>query len=229
MTIELEEILMLQNRSPFDNPFDNPNAGNTSNIGATPPQLVGTKFVLRRKILKLIGASFYVHDANDAIVLYADQKAFKLKEDIRVYSGEDKTVEVLRIAARSIMDFSAAYDVYDSASNQKLGVLRRKGMKSMMRDEWQILDAQDREMGLIQEDSTVLALARRFVEFISLLVPQKYSITIGNRAVGQFAHVFNPLSSKIEADFSADPDAILDRRLALAAGVLMCAIEGKQG
>ncbi|MBW3636810.1 MAG: hypothetical protein KY445_10165 [Armatimonadetes bacterium] len=198
-------------------------------MGAPPPQLAGARFVLRRKILKLIGAAFYVHDANDAVVLYADQKAFKLKEDIRVYSGEDKTVEVLRIAARSIMDFSAAYDVYDSASNQKLGVLRRKGMKSIVRDEWQILDAQDREMGLIQEDSTVLALMRRFIEFIALLVPQKYSITVGNRPVGQFTHVLNPFSSKIEADFSPDTSGVLDRRLALAAGVLMCAIEGKQG
>jgi hypothetical protein len=216
---------MLQSRSPFDNS----STGSPSNIGAVPTQLAGTRFVLRRKILKLIGSAFYVHDANDAVVLYADQKAFKLKEDIRVYSGEDKTVEVLRIAARSIMDFSAAYDVYDSASNQKLGVLRRKGMKSIMRDEWQILDAQDREMGLIQEDSTVLALIRRFVEFAALLVPQKYSISIGNREVGQLTHVLNPLSSKIEADFSADANGVLDRRLALAAGILMCAIEGKQG
>ncbi|HEX8465368.1 MAG TPA: hypothetical protein VF627_12200 [Abditibacterium sp.] len=208
---------MQNDRSPFSSP------------SAPASNLTGQKFLFRRQILKLIGAAFYVYDENNQLVLYADQKAFKLKEDIRVYSAENKQTEVLRIAARSIMDFSAAYDVYDSATNQKLGVLRRAGMKSIVRDEWQILDSQDREMGLIQEDSTVLALIRRFVEFAALLMPQKYTVTLGNREVGQFAHVKNPFSSKIEADFSADPSAVLDRRLALAAGVLMCAIEGKQG
>lgn len=211
---------MLSNQNPFDQAPRRPIAADS--------RFAGTKFLFKRQFLKLVGASFYVYDQNEALVLYADQKAFKLREDIRVYTAEDKSVEVLRIAARSIMDFSAAYDVFDSATGQKIGVLRRAGMKSMMRDEWQILDAQDRELGLIVEDSLVLALARRFIEYISLLVPQKYSITVGNRAVGQFAQTFNPFSSKIEADFSADPDAILDRRLALAAGVLMCAIEGKQ-
>lgn len=212
---------MLLNTSPFDS------AGGNSRLSDS--RLSGNRFLFKRQMLKLVGAAFFVHDEGGAVVLYADQKAFKLKEDIRVYSGEDKSVEVMRIAARSILDFSAAYDVFDSATNQKIGALRRSGMKSMMRDEWQILDVQDRQIGAIIEDSLVLALARRFIEFVSLLLPQKYSITVGNRAVGQFAQTFNPFTQKIEADFSADPDGILDRRLALAAGILMCAIEGKQG
>ena len=218
---------MLNQRSPFEESTHN---GNSSATRATAPmQLAGTKFLFKRKVLKLIGAAFSVYDQNENLVLFADQKGFKLKEDIRVYTGEDKSVEVLRIAARAIMDFSGAYDVFDSATNQKIGTLRRLGMKSMVRDEWQILDSQEREMGKIQEDSMVLALARRFIDFVSLLVPQKYTITIGNKIVGGFAQTFNPLVMKIEADFSADPDAILDRRLALAAGVLMCAIEGREG
>lgn len=217
---------MLNDRSPFE-PLTPRNAPLRQN--AADARLSGTRFLIKRQILKLVGASFFVHDQNGAVVLYADQKAFKWKEDIRIYEGEDKAVEVLRIAARSVMDFSAAYDVFESATNQKLGALRRAGMKSMMRDEWQILDAQDREMGLIVEDSLALALLRRFVEFVALILPQKYSITVGNRAVGEFAQTFNPLTTKIEVDFSADVDGVLDRRLALAAGVLMCAIEGKQG
>lgn len=212
---------MLNDRSPFDN----------QGMGPATPQtarFTGTKYLFRRKLLRLVGASFFVYDQAGSLVLFADQKGFKLKEDIRIYTGEDKTVEVLRVGARSVLDFGATYDVFDSASNQKLGALRRRGLKSIARDEWQILDAQDREMGLIVEDSLVLALIRRFIELVSLLLPQKYTITIGNRQVGQFAQAFNPFSSKIEADFTADTAGVLDRRLALAAGVLMCAIEGRQ-
>lgn len=211
---------MLSSRSPFDN---------TPQRGSSNSRFSGSKFLFKRQILKLIGAAFFVHDEGGGVVLYADQKAFKLREDIRLYTGEDKTVEVMRIAARSIMDFSAAYDVFDSASGQKLGALRRAGLKSMMRDEWQITDANDREIGAIVEDSLPLALLRRFIEFTALLFPQKYSITVAGQAVGHFAQTHNPLNMQIQADFSADTSGVLDRRLALAAGVLMCAIEGKQG
>lgn len=170
------------------------------------------------------GATFRINVEQDLNTYFGEQK-----EDIRIYTGDDKRVESIRVAARSILDFSAAYYVYDSATNTKLGALRRRGLKSIVRDEWQILDATDREIGLIQEDSAALAILRRTVELISIFVPQKYTMTIGNEIVGTMAHVFNPFSSKIDVDFSADTSGLLDRRVAMAAGVLMCAIEGKQG
>jgi hypothetical protein len=43
-----------------------------------------------------------------------------------------------------------------------------------------------------------------------------------------FKQNFNPFVTKIIADFSEDPRGMLDRRLGLAAGILLCAIEGKQ-
>ncbi len=40
---------------------------------------------------------------------------------------------------------------------------------------------------------------------------------------------YNPLLMKIQADFSADTQGLLDRRMGLAAAIMLCAIEGKQG
>ena len=47
-------------------------------------------------------------------------------------------VELLSIQARQIIDFSAAYDVYDGSTGSKVGALKRKGMKSILRDECEI-------------------------------------------------------------------------------------------
>ena len=47
--------------------------------------------------------------------MFSEQKMFRLREDIRVYSDESKSQEVLSIKARQILDFSAAYDVVDTA------------------------------------------------------------------------------------------------------------------
>jgi uncharacterized protein YxjI len=182
-------------------------------------------YLVRRQIFKLVGAAFHIYDPNGNVAFYSKQKAFKLKEDIRVYTGEDMRTEVLTIKARSIIDFSAAYDVFDPATQTKVGALKRKGMKSILKDEWIILDANEREIGLIQEDSMMLALVRRF---LTQLVPQSYDGTIRGQKVCQFKQNFNPFVTKITLDFSMDMNNLLDRRLGIAAAILLCAIEGKQ-
>ena len=111
------------------------------------------QYVIRKKVFKLMGAAFHVYDLAGNVVMYSKQKAFKLREDIRLYTGEDMQTELLTIQARQIIDFSAAYDVIDPRTGGKVGALRRKGLKSMLRDEWVLMDARDQEIGLVQEDT----------------------------------------------------------------------------
>ena len=190
--------------------------------------LADTSFLVRRKVLKLFGGAFHVYDSAGNVVLYSKMKAFRLKEDIRLYTGEDMSQEVLTIQARSIIDFGATYDVMDSAKRTKVGALRRKGMKSFVRDEWLILDANDREIGLVQEESAMLGLVRRFVEAAAFLFPQKYLVSIGGKPVAQFKQTLNPIVYKLHVNILADGAALLDRRMALAAAIMMAAVEGKQ-
>jgi len=185
-----------------------------------------TTYLVRRKILKLFGAAFHIYDPQGNVVFYSKLKAFKLKEDIRIYTGEDMREEVLVIKARKILDFSSAYDVVDPITNEKVGVLKRKGFKSILKDEWIMMDANDQDIGLIKEDSTALALLRRFLT--GSLIPQKYYGEIDHNPVCTFKQNFNPFVVKINLDFSPDTNNLLDRRLGIAAAVLLCAIEGKQ-
>lgn len=182
-------------------------------------------YLVRRQIFKLLGAAFHIYDPQGNLAFYSKQKAFKIKEDIRVYTSEAMTTEVLTIKARNIIDFSATYDIYDAATQTKVGVLRRKGMKSILKDEWIIMNANDQEIGLIQEDSMFLALIRRF---LTALVPQSYDGMIKGQKVCQFKQNFNPFVTKITLDFSMDTQKLLDRRVGIAAAILLCAIEGKQ-
>jgi uncharacterized protein YxjI len=183
-------------------------------------------YLIRRKVFTLLGAAFHVYGPDGQVILYSRQKAFKLREDIRLYDGEDMRRELLSIRARQIIDFSAAYDVFDTATGAQVGALRRRGLKSVVRDEWTILDPTDHQIGTICEDSMSLALLRRF---FTNLVPQRYSVEVLGGAVAELRQRFNPFILKLELDFSGDPGGQLDRRLGIAAGVLLCAIEGRQG
>jgi uncharacterized protein YxjI len=182
------------------------------------------RYLLKRQVFALAG-KFRFFDPSGRLVLFSEQKMFKLREDIRVYSDESKTQEVLMIKARQIIDFSAAFDVVDSATGQKVGALRRKGLASIFRDEWEILDVGDNVIGRLFEDSMGLALLRRF---LTNLIPQNYDITMGTDRVADLKQAFNPFAYQLNIDFSMDISKRLDRRLGLAAGILLAAIEGRQ-
>lgn len=183
------------------------------------------QYLIRKKILSFIGGKFHIFDSDGQIILYSRMKAFKLREDIRLYSGEDMQDELLTIHARNIIDFSAIYDVFDAKTGKKIGSLQRKGLKSLMKDEWIIIDHNDMEIGFIKEDNLGLAILRRF---LTNLVPQKYDVEVNGMKICRFKQNFNPFVIKLHIDFTANGGNLLDRRLGIAAGVLLCAIESKQ-
>ncbi|WP_127533280.1 hypothetical protein [Paenibacillus kobensis] len=185
-----------------------------------------TQYLVRKKVMTLAGAKFHIYDNNEQLVLFSQMKAFKLKEDIRLYADESMKEELITIQARSVIDFSATYDVVDAVTGHPLGSLRRKGMKSILKDEWVIMSPSEREIGLIKEDSVLMAMLRRF---LSNLIPQTFNVELGGSMVAEFKQNFNPFVSKLNVDFALDPNQQLDRRLGLAAAVLLLAIEGKQG
>ncbi len=182
------------------------------------------KYLLKRQTIALAG-KFRFYAPNGNLVMFSQQKMFKLREDIRVYSDESKKQEVLLIKARSIVDFSAAYDVVDATTNEHVGTLRRKGLKSILRDEWEILNPAGQLIGSLFEDSMGLAILRRM--FLSIL-PQNYDISVGQKVVADLKQRFNPFRYELDLDFSMDIANQLDRRLGIAAGILLAAIEGRQ-
>lgn len=187
-------------------------------------------YVIRRKVFTLFGAKFHVYDEDARLIGFIKQKAFKLKEDFRVYSDETMATERLVIKARQIIDFSAGYDVVDSRTQEKLGVLQRKGFSSMLRDAWIVLDEQDQEVGQVQEDSMFKSIVRRFSpDFIpiSFILPQSFHLKDDTGTdMASFQSNVNPFVRKLTVNVY--PDCDVSPLLVLAAGILLAAIEGRQ-
>ena len=173
----------------------------------------------------LVSVAYRLYDQAGKLRFYVKQKAFKLKEEITVYADEGQSEPMLRIKARNILDTSATYDVTDAASGQVVGALRRKGLKSLFRDEWTVLDADETELGIIQEDSGMMAMVRRF---LIKIIPQTFKVIIGGVEIGKIKQRFRLFGLTYDVDYGADTDSKLDPRLGVAAVVLLLAIEGKQ-
>ena len=181
-------------------------------------------FTLRRKVLKFMGGAFDIYGPDEELLFYSKQKAFKLREDIRIYSDKSMEEEILWIQAREIVDFSAAYDVIDSSTGQKVGAFRRRGWQSMIRDQWSILDADENEVGIVVEDTGWLAFLRRF---LTSLIPQSFYVEVAGREMCFYKQQFNPFVYKLDIIFPDDSNAF-DKIMGLAGSVLLAAIEERQ-
>ncbi len=187
-------------------------------------RFAGDKFLARKKVFSFLGNKFHIYAPSGDLRFFVKQKAFKLKEAITVYTDESMSTPILTIQARSVLDFSGAYDV-TTPSGEHVGVLKREGLKSMLRDEWTVMDSDNNPVGKIQEDSMLAAMLRRL---FSNLIPQTFNVTIGEQQVAVFKQHFNPFVAKYDIDFSLDQNDAFDRRLGIAAVVLLLAIEGRQ-
>lgn len=195
------------------------------------------QFEFRRKFWKLFGAQINIFDPlSQQQIGFIKMKAFKLKEDIRIYRDPGMQQELLRIQARNVIDFGATYDVIDSTSSQTLFSYRRKGLRStFVRDHWLLLDPAGNQVGEIQETSSQLAIMRRWfgiipyvgdlIELIFAFVPQTYSFyqndQTGQPKVGAtVVHRKNPFIVKMGVDMT-NPEINMDHRVVFAGSALL--------
>ncbi|HZD95793.1 MAG TPA: hypothetical protein VE133_16145, partial [Candidatus Sulfotelmatobacter sp.] len=137
-------------------------------------------FIARQKVFSL-APSFYIQDHLGNALAFLRKKVFTWKDEVRVFTDETQSLELLHIKARKIIDWGTAFDVTDSINQQKVGVLKRRGWKSLVRKEWILMDAFDQEIGTIKEDSMLLAFVRRF---LIAFIPQTYNFEIGGQQMG---------------------------------------------
>lgn len=91
---------------------------------------------LKFKIIAL-RSKFFVTDSDNQPVLYVEQKLFKLKEHVEVFTNSTKEKKLCGIKATKVIDWSSSYDFTDEQGNS-LGGIRRKGLKSLWRARYEI-------------------------------------------------------------------------------------------
>ena len=211
----------------MQSPFSNTNAFAARSTDA---RFGYQRYSIKRKAMQLFGATLYLYGPDEQPIMWGQRQAFKLKSELKFFNDDTQTQEIIRLVPRSILDVSVAYDVYDSASNQKVGVLKRQGLKSaLLQDTWIIMDPQDREVGQVQEDSAFLGFLRRYVENVAMFLPQKFHATMNGTPVALYARHRNFFTSRMDLDFSADANGLFDRRLGLAMAMLLEVVERKGG
>jgi hypothetical protein len=106
-----------------------------------------------------------------------------------------------------------AHDVIDPKTGEKTGSIRSRGMKSIIRDTWDILDANDGIVGLMEEEG--FALLRRFIK----ILPGRHKIELNGQLVGTLKQKFRFFTKEVVLDLSPG-NGQLDPRFAVGCALL---------
>jgi uncharacterized protein YxjI len=195
-------------------------------------------FLLRQKWTLVINRYYFSLPGADGkegqVFAFVEQKRFKFKEDIRFFTDETKSVEVMRIKARQRFDPRATYDV-TGPDGEVIGKIQKAFGKSLLRSTYLLHDPTETRTVEARERSLPVALFRRLVGFLPyvgnyadwLPIPYHFDFRYGGQVIGRHTREKWKLTDHYTIDMTPDTEHVLDRRLVLAAAVGMDALQAR--
>ena len=116
-----------------------------------------------------LSSDFNITDRHGNYVAYVREKMFKLKEDVIVFNDESKSQELFRIKADRWLDFNASYSMTDLSTHKNFGRLARKGMRSIWKSQYDIIDGNEKIKFQINEDNAWIKIWDSFVGEIPII------------------------------------------------------------
>jgi len=190
-----------------------PPSESTSAITPQANRFAHQQFTVKRPFLSFLGRKYYVYAPDGSLVLFLKHPVMKLRGEFTIYTDESENTPLLTVRARKIVSLNMAHDVFDPATGDKTGSIRSRGMKSIIRDTWDILDANDQVIGIMEEEG--FALLRRFLKFL----PGRHKIELDGQRVATFQQKFRFFTKEAVLDLSPGGDK-LDPRFGVACALL---------
>lgn len=183
----------------------------TAGGSAAAPFALG-QYTVKRPFLTLLGRKFHVFGPDGQQVMFVKHKILTFKDEWNIYTDESESRALLRVKARQAIGLNIVTDVFDAQTGEKVGAVRNKGLKSIVRDTWEVLDTNDDVVGQFGEDSN--ALLRRFIP----LLLGHWHMEIGGSTVAKVDQVFRFFTK--EFTLAITDGRRVDPRLAVACAML---------
>jgi len=182
-------------------------------------------FLVNRQLFRM--NKYELLDAAERPILYADRPALRLISHIGVYADSAKTQKILDINQDGITILNDSYTVVDT-TGRTIGFLKRRGWMSLLRRTWHIQDASGQDVAVVQEDSLWKAVIRRtpYLNVVGAFFRTNYIISRPGaiEPLGEFIRAYS-LQDKHRLDLTRDTQRTLDRRLAVALGIVLDNVE----
>jgi hypothetical protein len=123
------------------------------------------------------GRVYRVFGPDGSLAAFVRQPWLRLRTELIIHADEDELDPILVIKNRRFAAFNMEHDLFEAKSGARLGVVRNRGLRSIFRDAWDILDADEHVAGEMIEEGP--AIWRRIFRFI----PGRHRIDLGGHTV----------------------------------------------
>lgn len=178
-----------------------------------------SRYRIKRKFWSVFERTFRVFTGDGQLMMLVKHPVFRLREEFTVYADEAQTLPLLLVKSRQIVAINVSFDVVDAASGEFLGSVQKRGLRSIVRDKFLILDRAGNEIGYSEEQGA--SVVRRFIP----LLTSRHAIFINGQQVAAIRQVFRFFTKEFEVTMMP---GTIDTRFVLACALLALMAEARR-
>lgn len=152
------------------------------------------KYVIKRPWFSWFERTFRVFAPDGSLALFVRHPVLKLRGEWQIFGDEAKTQRLVSVKAQQVVALNYVYDLTDETTGERIGAVRTKGLKSIVRDQIEILNSSGNVIGHLMERGA--ALLRRFIP----LLTSKHDIEIGGKVVATVRQKFRFFVKEFHVD-----------------------------
>lgn len=179
------------------------------------------RYTIKRPFWSFFERRFRVFAPDGRMIMYVKHPFFRLREEFKIWADEGETQALLTVKSRQVVAINFAFDIIDARTNEWLGAVQKRGLKSIVRDTFELLDPQGQVVGKVEEKGA--SLMRRFIP----LLTSKHDIELGTQTVTEIRQVFRFFVKEFTVDLTMGVGRI-DPRFAMACALLALMAESRR-
>lgn len=163
-------------------------------------------YTIKRKFWSVLERIFRVYTGDGQLIMYIQHPLLRLREEFVVYADEDRTRPLLKVKSRQVVAINFAFEVRDAETGQLHGIVQKRGLRSIVRDRFLILDAEGTEIGYAEEQGA--SVMRRIFPWLT----SKHAIFVRGQQVAFIRQIFRFFTREFEVDLApseVDPKFVL--------------------
>ncbi len=176
-------------------------------------------YLIRRKFWSVFERTFRVYTMDGQMIMLVQHPIFRLREEFIVYADEAKSQPIMRFKTRQMVAINFAYEVTDLESGQHIGTIQKRGLRSLVRDKFKILNPAGDEIGHMEE--TGAALLRRMFPILT----SRHEIVLGGRPAARIRQIFRFFIREFEVQVNPE---VGEPRFVLACAMLALIAEASR-
>lgn len=165
-------------------------------------------------------SKLYFYDEQGRTLAFVRNTKCEWSKDVRVFTDPTLSFELLVIKPVREAGPGSHFKVVDSVNSEIVGKIRHLPVFGFQRQEWELLGPARNELCVIRENSALLGVMRRY---LTESLPQSYTFSAAEGTLGSAVRASSLFSPQMEIEFNGDCAKLIDRRLVIAALVLISA------